>query len=354
MRAVVTRTPGAFVVEEIERRAPGAGEAVVRLRSAGICQTDISLAGGAFGQPFPVVLGHEGAGEIIELGDDTQGFSVGDHVLLKWIHSCGTCFHCARGETYICANRRSARQGGSSPLHSNGESILVGLGTGTFAEETTISTRSLVAIPHDLPFDVAALMGCAVSTGYGAAVHSGKAAIGESVLVIGCGAVGLSAVQGARIAGASRIVAVDPLESRRAIAREVGATHVAAPDENVQECAGGPAFDLVIDAVAASATIRSAWDAARRGGRIVVVGAGKPEAEVAFSAYELFHDEKSLRGSFAGSTNIANELPILIELWRSGQLRLDPLIDGHCSLDELADAAEQQRSGKATRVMVAL
>lgn len=355
--AVVWESGSAFDVRaDVVRRTPGPREVVVRVRAAGVCQTDLSLADGAFGQTMPVVLGHEGAGEIVELGSEVSGIACGDRVLITWVPACGRCFHCVRHESYICSNRkRSSEQTTASGFEIGGTAVQAGMGTGTFSEETIVPETAVLPLPADIPFELAALLGCAVPTGFGAAVNSGEVRPGDAVLVIGCGAVGLSAVQGARIAGAADLVAVDPMESRRAAALDLGATHAYSPDENpVAALMDSPGFDVVIDAVARSSTIASAWRAARRGGRVVVVGAGKPTDFVEFSALELFHDEKQLVGSFYGSSDMRRELPRLISLWRAGRLDLDRMVDGRVDLDDINDAVAAQRSGTSLRTMLTL
>lgn len=355
MRAAVVWEAGApFAIEDVQRRDPRAGEVVVRVRAAGVCQTDISLAAGAWGQATPVVLGHEGAGEVVEVGPGASPWAIGDRVLLTWVPPCGRCYHCVRGETYICADRkRSSERGGAGAepdLLAGGTPVQHGMGTATFAEETVVPADGLVAIPAALPFEQAALLGCAVPTGAGSALLSAGVRPGETVAVIGCGAVGLSAVQGAVIAGAGTVVAVDPQESRRAAALRFGATSAVGPDDLAPP---GPGFDVVIDAVGRGSTIRAAWDAARRGGRVTVVGASKGDDPVTLDAQDLFHAEKTLRGSFYGSSDMVREVPRLVELWRSGRLDLAGMVDAVVPLAEINDVVRRQQSGEVVRVVVA-
>ncbi|TGD36496.1 Zn-dependent alcohol dehydrogenase [Brevibacterium aurantiacum] len=357
MKAAVMWEPGKrFELEELTRRSPGPGEVVVRLRAAGICQTDLTLSRGGFGQQFPVVLGHEGAGEVVEVGSAVSSVSSGDRVVLTWVPPCGHCYHCVRGETYICANRKRAADtdSASADLLRGDVPVHAGMATATYAEETVVPATAVLPIPEDLPFRYAALLGCAVPTGVGSALNAARVTPGESVVVFGCGAVGLSAIQGARIAGAGSIVAVDPQDSRRRLAGTLGATAVLSPEElESYSVPGDVGFDVGIDAVGQPRTIRSAWSAVRRGGRVVIVGAGKADDIVEFSAAELFHEEKTLRGTFYGSSNMAFEIPRLIELWRKGQLKLDEMIDDVVPLQDINEAAARQVSGEALRVMIA-
>ncbi|ASR02043.1 Zn-dependent alcohol dehydrogenase [Gordonia rubripertincta] len=358
MRAAVIWEAGSKfeVRSDATRDAAGQGQVAVRIRAAGVCQTDMSLASGAFGQPMPVVLGHEGAGEVIEVGPEVTGVRVGDRVLVTWVPPCGHCYHCVRHETYICANRkRSSEQGNSSGLAVGGSPVQVGLGTGTFAEETVVPVSGIIPLPDDIPFELAALLGCAVPTGFGAAVNSGRVSPGDSVLVIGCGAVGLSALQGARIAGAAELVAVDPQPGRQELARGFGATHAYGPDDDPRQAlTDDPGFDVVIDAVARSTTITAAWRAARRGGRVVIVGAGRPDDLVELTAQELFHDEKQLIGSYYGSSDMRRELPRLIALWRTGRLDLEGMVDEVVDLEAINEVAAGQREGRTLRTMLRL
>lgn len=354
--AVSWEAGGPFrVQDDVERREPEHGEVVVRIRAAGVCQTDLSLAKGKFGQSMPVILGHEGAGEVLATGPGVTSTTTGDRVLLTWVPSCGRCYFCVRGETYICATRKrsSDQDVDEGPLSAAGRPVMQGLGTATFAEEALVPAHGVIPIPDDLPFEYAALLGCAVPTGLGAAINTGQVRPGESVMVIGCGAVGLSAVQGARASGGS-VVAVDPQESRRTLATELGATTALAPDApQLAEPPGGVGFDVAIDAVGHSTTIRQAWDAVRRGGRVVVVGAGAADDVLEFSAAELFHDQKSLLGSYYGSSDMRFEVPRMVELWRSGQLQLDRMVEGVVPLSEINEVAQRQASGQALRLMVA-
>ncbi|EWT06397.1 alcohol dehydrogenase [Intrasporangium chromatireducens Q5-1] len=357
--AVVWEAGGPFEVrDDVERRDPTEHEVVVRIRAAGLCQTDLSLAGGAFGQPMPVVLGHEGAGEILALGSAVTGMSVGDRVLVNWVPSCGRCYTCVRGQTHICRTRRRAsEQGLSRDLVAGGREITVGMGTATFAEEAILPANGVVPLPDDVPFTVAALMGCALPTGIGAATRAADVQPGDTVVVVGCGPVGLSAIQGARIAGAATILAVDPTSARRNAASRLGATHTATPEEFT---AGGfpddldaGGFDIGIDAVGRAATIRTTWNRVRRGGSVVVVGAAA-DGDVPFTAQELFHEEKVIRGSFFGSGDQRREVPRMSDLWRRGLLHIEGMIEASVDLAEINDVAQRQRRGDIVRAVLTL
>ncbi len=342
-----------FEVREIEIADPGPGEVAVDLHSCGVCASDLSLTT-AFGQPTPVVLGHEGAGVVAAVGAGVTSIGVGEHVVLVWVPPCGRCAPCRRGDDYLCANRRSsadARAGKAarpSPLSVGGTAIHQGMATSTFAERTVVPANAVVRIDDDVPFPVAAMMGCAVPTGVGAALRSARVRPGDDVAVIGCGAVGLNAVMGAVVAGAARVAAVDPLPERRALAETVGATESAPPEHlaHLRE------LDIVIDAVGAPATVAGAWKAVRRGGTVTVVGAGRPDQVVELNAYELFHDDKRLTGSFHGGISMHRDLPILVGLWRTGRLPIEHLIDSTADLSRINEVVTAQQSGAALRILL--
>ena len=349
------------VRNDVERRAAGPDEVVVRIRSAGVCASDLALAAGTFGQQLPAVLGHEGAGEVVEVGSRVRSVSVGDHVVVCWVPPCGRCPACRRGDDRFCSERRGSKQRGSvdpdapPELRVGDQPVMRGMDTGTFGEECVLAESGVVRIDRDVPFPVAAFLGCAVPTGVGAALRNAAVRPGDTVFVIGCGAVGLNAVMGACVAGAGTVVAVDPMASRRQFALTVGATDAVAPEElaAAAKSAGG-GFDVGIDAVGASVTIRAGWDALRRGGTLAVVGAGRLDDEVVFSAYEVFHDEKKLTGSFYGGFNMHRDLDFLVGLWRTGRVPADRLLAGTAPLEAINDVVAAQGSGDVVRTMLTL
>lgn len=345
-----------FEVREVELAAPGPGQVEVTLRAAGVCASDLALTT-TFGQPTPVVLGHEGAGVVTAVGDGVGGVGgvdVGDHVVVLWVAPCGHCAPCLRGDEYLCANRKSSadtRAGTghrASPLTVDGRPVFQGMATATFAEKTVIPARAVVRIDADVPFPVASMMGCAVPTGVGASLRSARVRPGDTVAVIGCGAVGLNALMGAVVAGASRVIAVDPLAARRELALTLGATETADP-EGFAELRG---LDVVVDAVGHPPTVSAAWKAVRRGGTVTVVGAGRPDQVVEISAYELFHDDKRLTGSFHGGISMRRDLPMLVALWRAGRLPVDRLIDGTADLAAINEVVSAQQSGAVVRTVL--
>jgi S-(hydroxymethyl)glutathione dehydrogenase / alcohol dehydrogenase len=353
MRAAVQWTSGGpFEIDEVDIAPPGPGEVAVRLRAAGVCATDLSLTT-VFGQPTPVVLGHEGAGTVAELGEGVTDLEIGQHVLVLWVPSCGECAPCLRGEEHLCATRRSTGDAGAAThrLSAGGTPLHQGMSTATFAERTVVGRRAVLPIPDDVPFPVAAMLGCAVPTGVGAALRSAGVGPGDAVAVIGAGAVGLNAVMGAVVGGAARLVAVDPAERRRAAAAGLGATETMTPEEFR---ATARDLDVVIDAVGHPPTILDAWKAVRRGGTVTVVGAGRPGDIVPLSAYEIFHDDKKLTGSFHGGIRMRRDIGMLVDLWRAGRLPIEKLISGTAGLAEINEVVAAQRAGSVVRTVLAM
>jgi S-(hydroxymethyl)glutathione dehydrogenase/alcohol dehydrogenase len=358
MRAAVQwKSGGPFEVCDVDLTGPRPEEVSVRLRAAGVCASDLALTT-IFGQPTPVVLGHEGAGVVEDVGSEVDGLSPGDHVLVLWVPSCQQCAPCRRGDEYLCANRTSTADARAGREHTathrlslGGEKIHQGMNTATFAERTVLPSRALLRLPADVPFPVAAMLGCAVPTGVGAAVRSARVAPGDSVAVIGCGAVGLNAILGAIVAGAARLIAVDPTGERRRTALALGATEAMSPDEFAEQAKD---IDVVIDAVGQPPTVLAAWNAARRGGTITVVGAGRPGDTVPIPAYELFHDDKRLTGSFHGGISMRRDLDMLIGLWRTGRLPIEKLIAGTADLKTINEVVQAQREGSVVRTVLTM
>ena len=311
-----------------------------------------------FGQPTPVVVGHEGAGVVTEVGPGVDDVVEGDHVLVLWVPSCGRCAPCLRGDEHLCANRTTSADARAGRAHTathrlsvDGQPVHQGMNTATFAERTVLPRRAALPIPADVPFPVAAMLGCAVPTGVGAALRSAQVSPGDSVAVIGAGAVGLNAVLGSVVGGAARLIAVDPTEQRRKTALSLGATEAMSPDEFAEQARD---LDVVIDAVGQPPTVLSAWRAARRGGTVTVVGAGRPGDTVPISAYELFHDDKKLTGSFHGGISMRRDIGLLVGLWRAGRLPIERLIDGTADLGDINEVVAAQRAGTVVRTILAM
>ncbi|MFI6643348.1 Zn-dependent alcohol dehydrogenase [Streptomyces sp. NPDC050504] len=356
VRAAVLPAVGSpLEITEILLPDPGPGQVRVRIAAAGVCHSDLSLSNGTMRVPVPAVLGHEGSGTVVSVGEGVTHVAPGDGVVLNWAPACGACHHCAIGEVWLCAGAlrgaagRHARTADGTELHP-------GLNVAAFAEETVVAADCVLPAPDGVPLDQAALLGCAVLTGYGAVHHSARVRAGESVVVFGAGGVGLAALQAARIAGASSIVAVDVSPAKEELARRAGATeYVVASDTTAKEVralTGGHGADVAVECVGRAATIRTAWESTRRGGRTTVVGIGGKDQQVTFNALEIFHWGRTLSGCVYGNSDPAADLPVLAEHVRAGRLDLGALVTERIGLDGIPAAFENMLAGKGGRALV--
>ena len=313
----------------------GPTDVKVKMHAAGVCHSDLSAMSGILPVVPPSVLGHEGAGEIVEVGAQVTDLAVGDRVIVTWTPPCGKCRYCRYyNQPNLCTTMLMQSMGVPRFRYEDTEAFAF-LGVSTFSEYSVMAQEAVTKAPNDVPYDILSVLGCGVMTGVGAAIHTAQIEPGASVAVVGIGGVGMSAVQGARIAGAGEIVAVDAVEGKLENAKRFGATRGATPDtlqEVIQEVTGGEGFDYVLECVGKGVTIRSSFDATRRGGTTVVVGAGSNEDKVEFSAFELFFSEKRLLGSYYGGADVRRDYDRLIELWRAGRLDLENMITGRLQL----------------------
>ena len=358
MRAAVVHEIGQDkleVLDDVEAVGFGPGKVRIRIRATGLCHSDISAMTGVLPQPAPFVPGHEGAGEILDVGDGVTGLAAGDRVLMCWLPACGGCAACRRGQSHLCL---AGFMNAGTPNFRRGDGDVFGFaGTGTFTEEVVVDAGCAVPIPDDVPFDIAALIGCGVTTGLGAAISTAEVEAGSSVAVIGCGGVGISAIQGAKVRGAAQIVAVDPVASRREAALRFGATEAVAPDGLAgakQRITAGEGFDCVFEVVGRSATARTAYETTRRGGTLCVVGAGAMDDHLQLNMFELFFDEKRILPSMYGGGDVLRSYERAIALWRAGRIDLAGLITHRVPLAGINDAVAQMRSGEALRTCVEL
>ncbi|MFP6639196.1 MAG: Zn-dependent alcohol dehydrogenase [Myxococcota bacterium] len=331
----------------------GSGDVHVKIGSSGVCHSDVSAQNGTIPSGTPCVLGHEGAGVVQEVGSDVTDLAAGDHVILSFVPACRQCVPCLRGQSYLCAYTMQVMTSPHFVIDGNPVSGFTGVGT--FAEELIISEHCCVKIDADIPLDIVSLIGCGVTTGVGAAINSAGITPGSSVVVFGCGGVGISAIQGARIAGAAEILAVDRVESKLEQAKHFGATQVCTPDALEQikgEMTGGEGFDYALECIGNPVTIRATYDAARRGGTAVIVGVGRLEEKVEFSAFEIFYGDKTLRGSMYGSANVRTFMPELLRLWKNGKLDLESMISQHIKIEEINDAFQAMTDGKVIRSVI--
>jgi S-(hydroxymethyl)glutathione dehydrogenase / alcohol dehydrogenase len=358
MRAAVLRQTGdtkVDVVDNMELEDIGPGMVRVAIKATGVCHSDLSAMTGVIPQPAPCVLGHEGAGEVVEVGPGVTDVAVGDHVIVVWVPPCGACKYCLTGQANLCITVMFSPEGGGPHFRLDGNPVFGMAGTGTFAEEVLLPRQGVVKIPDDVPWDIASLIGCGVTTGVGAAINGAKVVPGSSVVVFGCGGVGISIIQGARLAGAAEIVAVDLVADKREDARRFGATHAVGPDDldGVKgEITGGDGFDFGFEAIGLPTTIRAAYDAVRRGGTATIVGVGGMDQMVQFNAFEFFFNEKILRGSIYGSADVRVEFPKLLRLWRAGRLDLEGMISKRGHLDDINTAFDDMRAGTVIRTVV--
>lgn len=357
MRAAVCRAPGApLTVESLDLRPPGPRDVVVRVAASGVCHSDRSVCDGTIPHPLPAVLGHEGAGVVERCGAGVTGLEPGDHVVLAWVAPCRRCFQCLHGHPELCEHGMDHAWAEPYARDASGAGVLAAFGTATFGELTVVPEHACVRIDRDFPLELAALVGCAVVTGVGAVRNSARVAPGESVAVVGCGGVGLAAIQGARLAGAAPIVAVDRVGAKLDLARACGATDAVHAGDTavatVRELTDGHGVDHAIEAVGSPATIRAAYDMTRRAGTVTVVGAGRFDDVVGFGAMELMVDAKTMRGCVYGATDPARDVPEMLRLHRAGRLDLGALVSRRISLDGIDGAFAAMDTGEVARSVV--
>lgn len=349
-------------IESLELDAPGAGELQVKVRAAGLCHSDLSVIDGSRPRVMPMVLGHEAAGEVVEVGPDTPGFEIGDQVVFSFVPVCGHCIPCASGRAALCepgaaANVAGTLLSGERRWHGEGKNDLNHhLGVSAFAEQTVVSARSAVKVDKTLPPEIAALFGCAVMTGVGAVVNTAKVAAGESVAIFGLGGVGLAALLGAVASGAHPIVAVDVLPSKLELAKSLGATHTMLGTDKdagarLRELTGGGAH-YAIETVGSEQVLAQAYAATRRGGTTVTVGLPHPQKMFSVPAVSLVAEERTVKGSYMGSAVPSRDLPRFIAMYQAGRLPVDRLLTHTLKLDEVNAAFDRLALGEAVRQVI--
>jgi S-(hydroxymethyl)glutathione dehydrogenase/alcohol dehydrogenase len=361
-KAVVYREGAdAVAVEEIRVRGPNAGEVTVRLAACGVCHSDLSATNGTILIPPPLVLGHEGAGVVVEVGAGVAGIAVGDHVVSTFVSMCGRCRWCTTGRPQLCdqaAKTGSTLPDGSVPTtDAKGEPLNVFSGCGVMSEYATLHVDSVVAVDPAVPLDRAALLGCGVMTGVGAVFNTAKVAPGSTAVVFGAGGVGLNAIQACALAGAAMVVAVDPVESKLELARGFGATHTLNPREEanvvraLRKLTGGGA-DYAFECVGRGEIVAQAYGALGKGGVAVVVGVAPPKDQTSIGTASLTFGEKTLTGSYFGSARPRQDFPRLLALYQSGRLKLDELITTRYPIEEAPRAFADLASGKNARGVI--
>lgn len=358
MKAVVVRGPGNFSVEDLTIDAPNAGELKIKMKATGVCHSDLSLIEGRLPLPLPCVIGHEGAGIVEEVGEGVTRFAVGDHVVLSYIPACGHCSDCHNHRPHLCTSGKMTGKmlDDTARVHCNDEDINVMQFLGCMAEYAVIPESSAVKIEKDIPLDKAALVGCAVMTGVGAAINTAKIEPGSSVVVFGCGGIGLSIIQGAKLAGANKIIAIDIADNKLAMAQNFGATHLInsandAPVQKVHELTGGGA-DYAFEAVGMPQLMEQTHEAVRRGGTAVIVGVAALTDTITFNALTLAMSAKTIKGCIYGDANPPVDFPRLLDLYKSGKLNLDDMVTQSYSIDDAPQAFEDMKNNANARGVI--
>lgn len=349
------------VVETISVDSPKRGEVMVKLAACGVCHSDLSATNGTIALPPPIVLGHEGAGEIVEVGEGVTAFAIGDHVVTSFIYMCGKCSFCSAGRPVLCIEQGKALvtppEGTPRIKDAAGKPLNIFSGCGVMAEYATMSVDNVVKIDPKIPLDRAALVGCAVTTGVGAVFNTARVEPGAVVAVFGCGGVGLNAIQGAAIAGAEVILAIDTMQAKLDMAKKFGATATLVvtpgqdPTKDIKKLTGGGP-DYAFECVGSGALAELAYKAIRRGGKAVIVGVARATDATSFKPMSMVFEEKSIQGSYFGSCVPRVDFPRMLQLYMAGKLKLDELITRRYRIDEAPQAFADLESGKNARGVI--
>jgi alcohol dehydrogenase len=346
-----------LVVEELDRPAPRAGELGVAITYSSLCHSDLSVVDGSRVRPLPMALGHEAVGRVDTVGEGVQDVREGDHVVLVFVPSCGQCRACAAGRPALC-HRAAEVNGSGDLLHGEallrtraGERINHHLGVSAFADHAVVARESVVVIDDDVPDTVAAMFGCAVLTGMGAVLNTAALKAGQSAAVFGLGAVGLSSVMAAALAGASSVIAIDPNTEKHQLALDCGATAVGTPDDAARLIAEatGDGVDVAIEAVGSARVIASCLEYVTRGGAVVCVGLPHPSAELTVPALQFAGAGKRLLGSYMGDAVPERDIPLYLRHWREGRLPVELLHTDTRPLDEINEGLDALSAGKVVR-----
>ena len=358
--AVLYEYNSPLVLDEVELDGPKAGEVLVKIGAAGICRSDYHFMKGEARTVLPSVMGHEGAGIVEQVGDGVATVKPGDHVMLSFVPNCGRCHFCTTGRPNLC-DLHAATPGtlfdGTTRLHKGDQRITHFGKVACFAPYTVVPQSGCIPVPETFPLDVAALIGCCVTTGVGAAIFNAQVQPGSTVAVVGCGGVGLNVIQGARLLNASKIIAVDIREGQLEFAMKFGATHTVNashqdPVARVKEITGGLGADYAFEVYGSAKTIETAYDAARKGGTIVVVGIAPIGDNPGINAVSLVRDEKVLKGSYYGSARCHVDMPRMVDLYLSGRLNLDELVTRRYDLDQVNQAYDDLEQGGIGRGVI--
>ena len=354
--AIFTESNGDLSVEDVTPTDPGPRDVVVHITASGICHSDLSVINGTLPMPPPAILGHEGAGVVEKVGDAVTGLKVGDRVIGSFIPACGVCWFCLRDQSNLCENTYTV-MANHRATRSDGSPLPTMTGLGTFADMMTVDEMSVVKVETDLPDEQLALIGCGVTTGVGSALNTAKVEPGSSVVVIGCGGVGQAVIQGARIAGAARIIAVDPVELKRNMALTLGATDVLDPGagdivSQVQALTGGRGADYAFEVIGIPELVTQAFNCVRSGGTAVAVGVPRFDQEITLPSFPLILSEKRLLGTVYGSAQVRRDFPRLIGLVEQGKLDLDHMVSKTIGLDDINEGFKAMQAGEVIRSVI--
>jgi S-(hydroxymethyl)glutathione dehydrogenase/alcohol dehydrogenase len=351
-----TETGGPLSIENVEPTPPGPRDVVVQLGASGVCHSDLSLKNGYVGIMPGTILGHEGAGTVLEVGAEVTKVKAGDKIVAAFIPACGECWFCLHDQSHLCDNEMNVMMTmrGNRP---DGSQYMAMTGLGTFAEVMTCNEQSIVKVNTSVPDDQLALIGCGVTTGVGAALNTAEVQPGTTVAVIGCGGVGQAVIQGARIAGAARIIAVDPVEMKRKTAEQNGATDFVDPNEGdpvaqVQQLTSGRGVDYAFEVIGLPETTLQAYNMIRKGGTAVMVGMTRAEAQVTLPTFDLFFNEKTLKGCKYGSGQVRRDFQRFADLIETGRLDTKDMVSRTIKLDEVNDAFTAMEKGEVIRSVI--
>ena len=358
MKAVICNANDAIEVADVELDAPRTGEVLVRMKATGVCHSDLSIINGTLMHKLPAVLGHEGAGIVESVGEHVTSVSPGDHVVMSFVPNCGECFHCERSEPFLCLENKphGGLLDGTSRVRRHGEEIAVTFFLGNMAEYCVVPECCLVAIDKDYDFKVAALVGCGVTTGVGAALKTARVTPGSTVAVFGCGGVGLNVIQGARLAGAERIIAVDLSAEKMQLAREFGATDTVTPGgdpaKQIREMTGGRGVDFAFEVIGRSDVVETAFKCVRPNGSLTLVGIGHLKDKFSLSMLLVPFTSKTIRGCMYGSTDFRVDFPRYLGFYREGRLDLEKLVSRTYGIDEAPAAFADLEAGVNARGVI--
>ncbi len=359
--AVLYEAKNPFVIEELTLQEPRDGEVLVKVAACGVCHSDYHLVAGTTQHPMPVVCGHEGAGVVEAVGVGVTRVRPGDHVTLSWSPDCGECFYCRHGQPNLCDTFTGpiwagTMLDGTPRLYRGKEPVFHYCGLATFAEYVVVSQQSCIPIAQNVPLKVASLVGCAVATGVGAVMYTAGVRPGESVVVLGCGGVGLNMLQGAMLCGANPIIAVDVNQAKMQLARQFGATHTLYSDDHlieaVRDLTGGRGADHAFEAVGIPKLQEVALEVARPGGTIVLAGLSPMGSATNLPGAIITRQEKTIKGSYYGSVNPSRDFPMLLDLYMAGKLKLDELVSREYPLNQINQAYDAMLGGEVARGVI--